>query len=59
MLAGSGRCARLDQLTTVTTDAYDVAEIIGLSKVERMLVRTFPRTLSVRRRGRRMNVQNS
>jgi hypothetical protein len=42
MLAGSVRLARLVQLTTVTTDAYDVATIIGLSNVERMLVRTFP-----------------
>ena len=47
MLAGSVRLARLVQLTTVTTDAYDVATIIGLSNVERMLVRTFPPILEV------------
>lgn len=48
MLAGSVRLARrLVQLTTVTTDAYDVGTIIGLSNVERMLVRTFPPIMEV------------
>ena len=33
--------------TVVTTDANGLATIIGLSKVERMLVRTFPPIMEV------------